>query len=87
VFEDHTHRDSEVVRMFKGLGFRVFSLGWAMRGPIVAPVEVGSLATGLDAPNFVATIAPEQVLSLCEPRGWVVLTKRLLKTARSNLPA
>jgi FkbM family methyltransferase len=79
VFEDYDIKHSEVVRYLEGLGFRIFSVGWSMRGLVVAPAEIGSLATGLDAPNFVASIDPEVVVELGRSRGWLVLSKRLTR--------
>lgn len=84
VFEDHTHRDSQVVRMLQGLGFHVFSLGYGMRGLVVAPVEAGSLAHGLEAPNFIATRDPDTVLGLGKTRGWLVLGTRLVRGLRPS---
>jgi len=63
-------------------GYHVFSLGWSMRGIIVRPVESGSLATDYEAPNFIATANPNEMLTRCTPPGWSVLTHRaILKLA------
>jgi FkbM family methyltransferase len=79
VFEDHAIADSETVRALREAGYRLLSLGWSMRGPDVRPVEVGSLATAYEAPNFIATLAPDEVLTRCRARGWWVLTRRLAR--------
>lgn len=76
VFEDHSIGDSEVARILSGAGYRLFSLGWSMHGPRVEPVEVGSLATRYEAPSFVATLEPDEVLDRCRPRGWLALCRR-----------
>ena len=73
VFEDHSIAESEVVRILTAAGYRLFSLGWSMRGPVVKPVDVGSLATRYEAPNFVATLHPDEMLARFRPRGWRAL--------------
>ncbi len=77
VFEDHQIRTSEVVRILQASGYEVFSLGWSMRGLKLQPVEVGSLATRYEAPNFVATTQTAYLRTLCEPRGWRILNSTL----------
>jgi FkbM family methyltransferase len=73
VFEDHDVGNSEVVRLLQSFGYRVFSLGWTMKGLAVSPVERGSLATTYEAPNYVATVEPDRVIARCAPRGFRVL--------------
>ena len=80
VFEDHSVADSEVVRILRGAGFRLFSLGWSMRGLRVAPIEVGNLSTRYEAPNFIATLEPDEVLARCRPRGWLALRRQSRRT-------
>jgi hypothetical protein len=61
----------------QGAGYRVFSLGWSMRGVIVRPLDEAPLAKAYEAPNFIASIHPDEVIDRCSPRGWRVLTPRL----------
>ena len=79
VFEDHAIGESEVVRVLREAGYHLFSLGWTIRGIKVQPVEVGSLVTQYEAPNFIATLEPDEVLVRCRPQGWLVLSSRLTK--------
>jgi FkbM family methyltransferase len=79
VFEDHNIGKSEVVRILREAGYRIYSLGWAMRGLEVASVEVGSLAKSYEAPSFIATIEPDEVLARCSRPGWQVLSRRLTR--------
>ncbi|MGE3312511.1 MAG: FkbM family methyltransferase [Limisphaerales bacterium] len=73
VFEDHSVGDSEVVRILAGAGYRLFSLGWSMRGLRVEPIGAGNLAAHYEAPSFIATVEPEELLNRCRPRGWRAL--------------
>jgi FkbM family methyltransferase len=82
VFEDHTIGESEVVRVLRRTAYHVFSLGWSWRGPRVQPVDVGCLATDYEAPSFIATLEPDEVLARCSPAGWLVLSDRLAGRCR-----
>jgi len=73
LFEDHNSANSEVVRLFQELGYAVYSLGWTIRGIVLAPIAQGSLAVAYEAPNFVATVDSEDLLKRCAPKGWRVL--------------
>lgn len=77
VFEEHSIERSAVVRILREAGYRVFSLGWTMRGPVVLPIEAGNLAKPYEPANFIATLDPELVLERCRSRGWSVLRARL----------
>lgn len=81
VYEDHSVADSEVVRMLEAAGYRLFSLGWSMRALRVEPIEAGVLATGYEAPSFIATLEPDEVLARCEPKGWLSLRRRTTRAA------
>lgn len=73
VFEDLSVSGSETVRILKDAGYRVFSLGWSMRGLELQPLDQGSLTKSYEAPNFIATIDHEDILARCKPRGWMSL--------------
>lgn len=73
VFEDLAVNESEAVRILRDSGFRLFSLGWTMRGLILRPIEQGSLAKDYEAPNFIATLEPDELLARCSARGWQAL--------------
>ena len=80
IFEEHDIANSDVARLLRAAGFRLFSLGWVLRGPKVQPVESGSLAKDYEPPNYIATLDPAELLARFQPRGWLVLSKRF--TAR-----
>ncbi len=77
VFEDHDMGNSEVVRILRDAGYSVFSLGWAMTGPRIAPVGTARLASEYEAPSFLATLDPSDVLARWRVRGWRVFSRRL----------
>ena len=77
VFEDYLITDSETAHLLREAGYHLFSLGWSLRRLRVEPVEVGSLATRYEAPSFIATLAPNEVLNRCRPEGWQVLNRNL----------
>ena len=85
VFEDHDVANSEVVRLLQTLGYRVFSIGWTMRGLALSPVESGTLATAYEAPNFIASIDPDSVVQRCAPRGWRVLRNLAARSSGRGL--
>jgi len=68
VFEDLSVQDSEAVRILRDAGYQIFSLGWSMWGPEVQPLDSGSLSKGYEAPNFIATLEPEDVLARFKAR-------------------
>jgi FkbM family methyltransferase len=76
VFEDHDMERSEVVRLLKASGYRLFAIGWSMRGLVLGPIERGPLAARFEAPSFVATTEPEALIARTAPRGWQVLSAR-----------
>ncbi len=81
VFEDHSVADSEVVRILGDAGYQLFSLGWSMRGLRVEPIKVGNLAPRYEAPSFIATLEPDEVLDRCRPSGWLALRRRTRREA------
>jgi FkbM family methyltransferase len=77
IFEDHSVADSEVVRMLSDAGYYLYSLGWSMRGLRVEPIASGRLATCYEAPSFIATLDPDEVLTRCQQRGWRSLRRQI----------
>lgn len=75
VFEDHVGGNSDVVCYLRSAGYQVFALGWSMRGPILAPVVEGRLASEYEAPSYIASIAPDEAIARMRPRGWRVLSR------------
>lgn len=75
VFEDHAAAQSPVIVHLKEAGYRVYSLGWALRGPKLQPIEGGSLAEHYESPSFLATADPDGAVAKLAPRGWRSLTR------------
>jgi len=73
VFEDDDVGKSQVVRLLQDAGYRVFSVGWTMKGLALSPVERGPLAAEYEAPNCIASLDPDLVVERCAPHGWRVL--------------
>lgn len=84
LFEDHDIARSEVAGALRAFGYRLFSLGWSVRGLRVQPVELGSLARSYEAPSFIATVDPQQVSVRCSPDGWRVLGRHLTDHCRRS---
>jgi hypothetical protein len=81
IYEDHSPADSAVAPILAAAGYRLFSLGWSMRGPRVEPIAAGALAARYEAPNFIATLAADEVLTRCGPKGWLALQRRTRRCA------
>jgi FkbM family methyltransferase len=75
VFEDHDVTNSAVVQLLQQAGYQIFAIGWAMRGPTIQPLAAGSLAKDYESPNFVATLAPDEVSARWQAPGWRVLRR------------
>ena len=82
VFEDHDVERSEVVRMLRDAGYHLFTIGWRMRGLELGPIERGPLAAPFEAPSYVATTAPEDLVARTTTRGWRVLSTRFSRGQR-----
>ena len=81
IYEDHSPADSAVAPILAAAGYRLFSLGWSMRGPRVEPIAAGALAARYEAPNFIATLAADELLTRCGPKGWLALRRRTRRCA------
>jgi FkbM family methyltransferase len=73
VFEDHSVEGSEVVRLLTGFGYQILALGWSIPGPVVRPLQAGSLAARYEAPSYIATTDTTAVMTSLARRGWKVL--------------
>lgn len=76
VFEDHHGAGSKAMSMLRAAGYEVFSIGWSMRGPVLAPAVDGSLATAFEAPSYLATIEAPAAQNACAPAGWWALQRQ-----------
>ncbi len=74
VFEDHVGADSPVARVLVANGYRLFSLGWSVRGLHLGADPHERLATAYEAQSFVASLEPQQVLDACRAPGWITLS-------------
>jgi FkbM family methyltransferase len=74
VFEDHVGADSPVARLLAANGYRIFSIGWSVRGPHLGEDPHERLATEYEAPSFIASIEPDEVVDVCRAPGWTTLS-------------
>jgi hypothetical protein len=73
---------SAAVQRLHEAGYVIYALGWSLRRLRVQPLSAGPLAHVFEAPSFVATIAPDELLTRCRTTGWRVLRPRLGRTDR-----
>jgi hypothetical protein len=62
--------------MLTDAGYHLFALGWRMRGLAIRPIEHGRATTPYEAPSYVATTAPADMIARTARRGWQVLSPR-----------
>jgi FkbM family methyltransferase len=83
VFEDHVGAGSDVTRLLAACGYRIFSIGWSVRGLQLSERPGERLATEYEAPNYVASLAPDELLRRCAALGWSTLSASF-RTNRSQ---
>jgi len=76
VFEDHEGTGSRAMALLRAAGYEIFSIGWSMRGPVLAPAVDGSLASHFEAPSYLATTEVRAALEACTRTGWMVLQRQ-----------
>ena len=77
VFEDHQGPGSSAALFLAAAGYTLFSIGWTMRHPVLARVDIGRKASqSYEAPSYLATIEPELALRACRPSGWHALRRQ-----------
>jgi FkbM family methyltransferase len=74
VFEDHVGADSPVARLLVANGYRIFSIGWTVRGLHLGTDGHEHLATAYEAPSFIASLEPQTVIDVCRAQGWTTLS-------------
>jgi FkbM family methyltransferase len=74
VYEDHVGADSPVARTLIANGYRLFSLGWSVRGPHLSEDPRERLATEYEAQSFVASLDSQHVVDVCRAQGWMTLS-------------
>lgn len=70
VFEDHAIAASEPARLLKAAGYTLLQLGWAMRGPVTAPLDAPRVCKDYEAASYLATLDAAGAAALLAPRGW-----------------
>jgi FkbM family methyltransferase len=74
VFEDHIGAGSAVMRRLAECGYRIFSIGWSVGGLQLSERPGERLAAEYEAPNYVASLAPDDLLLRCSATGWTTLS-------------
>jgi FkbM family methyltransferase len=80
VFESHAHYPTPVHRLLEEQGYQVFKLDVSVFGLKVEVAGVGrrQIRRSVDAPSYLATLAPERALSRLSKKGWAALGRALL---------
>src|SRR5262249_43136679 len=81
VFEEHRGPGSDAMRYLESIGYTIFAIGWSIRGPKLGPLSGARLAAPYESPNYVATLAPDDVQRRCARSGWLTLSRRFAKSA------
>ena len=81
LFEDHEGAGSRAMALLRAAGYEIFSIGWSMRGPVLAPAADGSLASPFEAPSYLATTETRSALEACARTGWLVLQHQVRAAA------
>lgn len=70
IFEDHNTYPSNVARFLESYGYTIYKLGRRFRKPELLDSASHSPQKSYHAPNFLATLFPEEVNQLMGKRGW-----------------
>jgi FkbM family methyltransferase len=73
VFEDHAGAGSDVQKTLTAFGYRVFSLGWRLRGPVLGDPAGPPVCQPYEAPSYLATADPAEVDRVMGRPGWDAL--------------
>jgi len=84
LFEEHEYADSRVFRQLRAFGYQIFSIGWTVANLRVMPVERGVAHASFETPNFVATVAAQELYGCCSDKGWRVLRPNLGRAEATN---
>lgn len=77
VFEDHSVESSNVTKLLDSFGYQIFSIGWDFHGVNIRHLGQKNPSLVNDAPNYIATLKPDVLLSIMAPRGWTVLNRHI----------
>ena len=83
LFEEYDVVHSEAPRILADAGYTLFSIHRGMMGLRYRRLEQGPFDTGDEPPNFIATVAPSEVVRALAPRGYRSLRKLRPLTAKS----
>lgn len=72
IYEDHGGAGSPVHTFLSDHGYKIFSLGWQMDGPVLAPIDV-VVAKQYEPASYVATVLPDQAQQAFTAKGWQTL--------------
>jgi FkbM family methyltransferase len=75
IYEDHTLGRSGLVELLSGHGYTVFSIGHGALGLRLLEASEGKaeIDASWESASFLATLAPEKVMTLMRRKGWFVL--------------
>ena len=76
IFEDHHGAGSPVMAHLLDRGYTIYSVGWTLTGPKLGDRRTPPAHAHFEAPSYLATLAPEEVLKACAGRGWMALKKQ-----------
>ncbi len=78
VFEEHHPYPTDVTRLFEAMGYKVFRLHRHFLGPVLLPANSSIPRSKWEPTSFLATLQPERVINCFKPRGWQILSHRLV---------
>lgn len=81
IFEEHNELPTPVTDYLEDSGYTVFSLDYTVFRPQAEPVRKGQRNKRRDAPNYLATAAPERAQERLAKIGWHVLRNRRVRQA------
>jgi FkbM family methyltransferase len=81
IFEEHNELPTPVTDCLEDCGYTVFSLDNTVIRPLAASVGKGRKNARRDAPNYLATAAPERAQQRLAKIGWRVLRNRRVRQA------
>ena len=58
--------------LLRQAGYSIFRLGWQHNGPKLTSIDDPPIHSKYEAPNFVATLKPDELAKKMFPRGWRV---------------
>jgi FkbM family methyltransferase len=72
LFEEHHELPSPVTKFLGKLGYAIFHVDGGVWGPVVRPITTPFKAKSGTAPNYLATIEPDRLMTRMSKRGWTV---------------